>query len=163
MDNYRNPNEYWYYNQRYDFKAPDNMKGCFYGLVGIIIIVIASLLFSSCKTQYVPVETIKTEYKTNTVHDSVFVETIKHDSVSVMQKGDTVFVSKWHTLYKDRWRDKLVTDTVIKVDSIQVPYPVEKQLTKWQQIKMDTGGIAILALVVVLVILLLKWLIKNKM
>ena len=42
------------------------------------------LILSSCRTvEYVevPVETVKTEYKTNTVHDSVFVETIQGSSV----------------------------------------------------------------------------------
>lgn len=40
-------------------------------------------------------------------------------------------------------------------DSIRVPYPVEKQLTKWQQWKMDLGGWAmgVLAVLVILVII----------
>lgn len=159
---YHNPNDHWYYSVRYDKKSAQSMKGCFYGLIGIFILIIACLLLSSCKTVYVPVETVKTEYITNTVHDSVVVETIKHDSVVVTQKGDTVFVSQWHTLYKDRWRDKLITDTIIKIDSVQVTYPVEKPLAKWEQTKMDIGGIAMIVLVVVLIILLLKWLVKIK-
>ena len=160
---YNNPDDYWYYHYECDNDFVGSMKGCLYSLIGIIIMVIISLLFGSCSTQYVPVETIKTEYKTNTVHDSVFVETVKHDSVAIIQKGDTVFVSKWHTLYKDRWREKLITDTVIKVDSVQVPYPVERKLTKWEQAKMDMGGIAISGLVVIVIILLLKWFIKKRL
>lgn len=159
---YRNPNDNWYYNRRYDMKSRESMKGCFYSLIGILILMIVSLLMSSCKTVYVPVETVKTEYQTVTVHDSIFTELIKHDSIVIAQKGDTVFVSRWHTLYKDRWRDKLITDTIIKIDSIQVPYPVERQLTTWEKTKMDMGGIAMLVLVVVLFIMLLKWLVKIK-
>lgn len=153
--------EEYYYDYLYDKKAAKSMKSCFYSLVGIILLVILSLLFSSCKSiQYVPVETVRTEYKTNTVHDSVFVESIKHDSVVIMQKGDTVFVSKWHTLYKDRWRERLITDTLIKIDSIQIPYPVEKKLTKWQQIKMDVGGISIGACLCIIVMLIVGFLVR---
>jgi hypothetical protein len=37
-------------------------------------------------------------------------------------------------------------------DSIPVPYPVEKRLTKWQQAKVDWGGWALLILVILVVI-----------
>ena len=43
-------------------------------------------------------------------------------------------------------------DTIMQRDSIPVPYPVEKQLTKWQQWKMDAGGWA-MGVAAVLVIL----------
>lgn len=51
-----------------------------------------------------------------------------------------------------------------KTDSVQVPYPVEKELSKWEQTKMDFGGMAIggaVALCVV-AIALAVWLIKTK-
>ena len=106
-------------------------------LVGILV----CLLISSCKTQYVPVETIKTEYITNTVHDSVYFETVKNDSIVIREKGDTIFVDRWHTLYQDRWRERLVTDTLIKIDSIQVPYPVEKKkLGFWEKARYTSLG-----------------------
>lgn len=55
------------------------------------------------------------------------------DSVYVKEKGDTVLIEKYKYLY----RDKLVRDTmyISKVDSIQVPYPVEKEFTWWLKIK----------------------------
>ena len=37
-------------------------------------------------------------------------------------------------------------------DSIPVPYPVEKRLTKWQQAKVDWGGWALLILIILVVI-----------
>lgn len=153
----------WYYNQRYDNKEPDNMKGCFYSLFGILIVAVLSLLLSSCKTiQYVPVEKVVTEYKTNTVHDSVYLEVVKHDSVVIEKLGDTIFVNKWHTLYKDRWKEIVSIDTIIKVDTIPVLYPVEKKLTKWQKTKMETGGIAIVACVTAILIFIIYWIIKLK-
>ncbi len=51
-----------------------------------------------------------------------------------------------------------------KTDSIQVPYPVERQLTKWETVKMEAGGWAIGAGSVLLVALVavVVWLIKIK-
>lgn len=73
-------------------------------------------------------------------------------------KGDTVFRDRWHTEY----RDKLIRDTINITDTIktEVPYPVEKKLTRWQSFKMDIGGIAIGVVVALLIII--GWLIYKK-
>ena len=47
-----------------------------------------------------------------------------------------------------------------KADSIQVPYPVEKRLTRWQQTKVDYGGFSLAANLALLCIPVL-WLIKK--
>lgn len=103
---------------------------------------------SSCRTQYVPVETVRTEFRTRDSirHDSIY----RHDSVFVRVNGDTVYLYKYKYLYKYQYVDR--TDTLIKMDSIQVPYPVEKQLTKWQRFKLDFGGIAMLVMIGIVVI-----------
>ena len=46
-------------------------------------------------------------------------------------------------------------------DSIRVPYPVEKPLTKWQRWKMDMGGLA-MGVAAVLVILFVVRLFKIR-
>lgn len=53
-------------------------------------------------------------------------------------------------------REQLKT---IKADSIPVPYPVEKRLSRWEEVKMDFGGVAIggVASVLVLVAAWLAW------
>jgi hypothetical protein len=51
-----------------------------------------------------------------------------------------LLIEKWHTKYRDRIEYRVKTDSFIKVDSIAVPYPVEKKLSKWEQIKIDVGG-----------------------
>lgn len=107
------------------------------------------LILCSCKTKYVPMETVKidTIYINKLQRDSIYM----YDSVFVKDKGDTVFVEKYKYLY----RDKLVRDTLYinRTDSIQTPYPVEKELTKWQQFRMDFGvwaiGIVIITILVV--------------
>lgn len=127
-----------------------------------IAICLGLIVCGSCTTtRYIPIETVRTEYKTKTdsfiQKDSIFVK----DSVLVESKGDTIHWHHWHTEYKDRWRDRIVTDSFIKVDSIPVPYPVEKKLTRWQQVKIDWGGEAIVAMIVVIFIII--WLIVKRL
>lgn len=147
---YSNPNDNWY-NHPEDNRPRGTYKLYFYYIIVVILLVVAALLLSSCKSiQYVPVETVKTEYVTKTdtflQKDSI----VFHDSVCIHSKGDTVWYEKWHTKYKDRIVTKVVIDSFIRTDSIQVPYPVEKKLTKYQQLKMDWGGTAIMGCLVLL-------------
>ena len=148
-----------------DYRDPESLEssyiGCTVALVGIVICVLLALVLNSCTTvRYIPVETVRTEWKTKTdsfiQKDSIFVK----DSVLVESKGDTLHWHHWHTEYKDRWRDRIVTDSFIKVDSIPVPYPVEKKLTRWEQTKIDWGGEAIVMLIIILFIIV--WLIVKR-
>jgi hypothetical protein len=81
--------------------------------------------------------------------DSVHVK----DSVFIHSKGDTVWYEKWHTKYVDRWNKRVVCDTLIKTDSIHVPYPVPAQLSRWQSFCCDYGklmlGGTIMALILI--------------
>lgn len=121
-----------------------------------IVLLVSAICFAGCRTtQYVPVETIKTEYKTRDSirHDSIY----QRDSIYVIDRGDTVYTYKDRYLYKYLYLNRI--DTVIKTDSIQIPYPVEKALTRWQKAKMELGGWAfgvLIMLAIVLVIRLLK-------
>lgn len=87
---------------------------------GIILFILCCMLFG-CKSQVkvieVPVEKVKTEYLNKLQLDSIHII----DSIFVKDKGDTVFYNKYKYIY----RYKNLTDTVIKVDSIQVPYRVD--------------------------------------
>lgn len=132
--------------------------------VAMAVSVLLTSLCSCTRKIYVPVE--NTVMRTDTVYsaklrvDSV----IFRDSVAVKQKGDTVFLTR----YRDRYRVREHTDTVYQsvIDSVKisVPYPVERELTRWEKVKMDAGGIAIGAgtALLVAVIALLIWLIKIK-
>lgn len=111
----------------------------------------------SCRTvKYIPVETIKvdTSYINKLQRDSIYML----DSVYVKEKGDTVLIEKYKYLY----RDKLVRDTLYmaKTDSIQVSYPVEKELTRWQRFRMDFGGWA-MCIVVISILILIVYKIKK--
>jgi len=128
-------------------------KGCFWSFV-IFIVLMMIILFNSCSPKVIYVPEYHTEVVTRTDSvvkiDSVHVK----DSVIIKQAGDTIEIDRWHTEYKDRWRERVVVDSFIKVDSVSVPYPVEKKLSKWQQAKVDWGGWA-MPFVVVLIFLFL--------
>ena len=106
-------------------------------------------VFCSCNSvKYVPVETVK--------HDSIYINKVQvdsvyhRDSIYVVDKGDTVFLYKDRYIYK--YKDRTDTLYVTNTNSIQVPYPVEKELTKWQQFRMDFGGWAIAAVIIIVLI-----------
>ena len=120
-------------------------NGC---LVLFLVLFVLCLLIGCRSVQYVPVETVRfdTTYINKVQRDSIY----KFDSIYVRDKGDTV----WLERYKYLFVDKAVHDTVYinRTDSVQVPYPVEKKLTKWQQFRLDVGGYAIFTVLIVILI-----------
>lgn len=121
-------------------------------LLYIILLMLAICLTSCRSIKYVPVETVKTEYKTR---DSIRFDSIyEHDSIFLFVNGDTVYKEKYR--YKYRYLTINKTDTVMKTDSVQIPYPVEKQLTRWQQMKIELGGWAVGVIVILSIVLMLK-------
>lgn len=137
--------------------------GAFLVWLALILVVMLALALTSCtKTVYVPTE--HTVYNTDTVYEAVLRvdSVIQRDSIAVIQKGDTVLITK----YRDRYRVKQRTDTVYKAktDSVRVrePYPVERELTKWEQTKMDFGGMFLGGLIAVGVAAVIVWIVKRK-
>lgn len=99
-----------------------------------LLIAILLFLCISCSTTKVvevevPVETVRTEYVNNIQYDSIHVI----DSIDRFIKGDTVFLYK----YRDVFKYKYKTDTVVKVDSIQVP--VRTTITKEVEVNKIKG------------------------
>ena len=109
------------------------------GLWLLFLLAVLSLMTGCKQVQYVPVETVRLDsiYLTQTLRDSI----VRYDSVYVRDKGDTLYVERWKYLY----RDKVRVDTMVsvRVDTLAVPYPVEKELTRWERVKMEAGGVAI--------------------
>lgn len=121
-------------------------------LLYIILLMLAICLTSCRGIKYVPVETVKTEYKTR---DSIRFDSIyEHDSIFLFVKGDTVYKEKYR--YKYRYLTINKTDTVMLTDSVQIPYPVEKQLTRWQQMKIELGGWAFGMAIISLIVLIIR-------
>ena len=133
-------------------------RGCFFTAIGITALAIIALLaLSSCgTTKYVEVPVIKTDTLIVTDHqrDSVYL----HDSITIKQQGDTIWVQEWHTKYKL----KEVHDTTIVAthDTIARPYPIieyeEKPLTWWQRTVRDLGYLALGAIIIGILLLIFK-------
>ena len=127
-------------------------------VVVLVIGVLIALLLCGCSPRVVTVPEVHTEY---IVRSDTFIKRdsiVRNDSVIIRVQGDTVMVERWHTKMVDRWRDRVVRDTVIRCDSVSVPYPVEKKLTKWQQIKIRFTDYAIVAVIILVLVYYLLWL-----
>lgn len=94
-------------------------------------------------------------------HDSV----IKHDSVLVYIKGDTIIKERWHNLTTTRWKTTTKTDTIVGdtyvfvTDTVKVKYyvnryktkEVEKPASTWQKVRLFFGDCVLLFLALVAV------------
>lgn len=115
--------------------------------VALLMLAVMMILASCTKTEYVTVEKVKidTTYITKHQRDSIY----QHDSTYIKEKGDSVYIERWHTKYIE----KEVHDTCYqsKVDSIPVPYPVEKevpaQLSWWQKTRIYLANILLIGLI----------------
>lgn len=123
-------------------------------LIIYFLIALMALAMFSCKgsERIVEVPVTKIEYKDRVKEkvDSVYI----HDSTYMYVGGDTVYLYKYRNVY----RDKILRDTVsvVRVDSIAVPYPVERKLTFWEKAQMNILKV----FVVVVCSALLFWLAK---
>lgn len=122
----------------------------------LIIMLLIPAICSCRSVKYVPVETVKTDsiYISNVLRDSIY----RLDSIYIRDKGDTVWVEK----YKYLFVDKLRHDTLYlsRTDSIRVPYPVEKELTRWQQMKLELGGWAF-GIIITAALIIVGWLVYR--
>lgn len=102
------------------------------------------------------------------------------ETVTVNEKGDTIFRDRFiyinlkseekkeYERIIERQRDSISNLQTrlesVKADSVPVPYPVERPLTKWEKTKMDFGGMAIGGMIALglAVVALAVWLIKVK-
>lgn len=134
--------------------------GAALGMTTVIVFVLIGLFiafaFCGCTTtKYVPVETVRTEYKDNVreIHTTDSVT----DTRFVYVKGDTVID------YRDRvkWKEKTVHDSIYieRTDTIREPYPVERELSRWEKAKMDLGGVAMGGLGVIIIAFVI-WLVR---
>ncbi|MBR2017786.1 MAG: hypothetical protein IKA00_10955 [Prevotella sp.] len=126
----------------------------------LFFIIAAAIMMVGCKSvEYVPVLEHRTDtvYQSKVVHDSIY----QHDSTYIKEKGDSVYIERWHTKYVLKEK----TDTLYesRVDSIPIPYEVvkevevEKSLSWWQSMRMHIGGIVCWLLLILAIYGILKW------
>lgn len=134
----------------------------------LLVMVLATLCLCGCKTvKFVPVPEYHTLYKTrvdtvqrwDSVRDVQWMTVREVDSTQLAALGiqlkglKNALLIERHKLLQQISNEKThKVDTIMQRDSIPVPYPVEKPLTKWQRWKMDAGGWA-MGVAAVLVIL----------
>lgn len=122
------------------------------------------MMLQSCRTKYVSVPEYHNVYvnkhDTLTKHDSIY----QKEFVDRYVKGDSVFLTKTQVDYRFRNIYKTLYRDSIKVDSLRVPYPVERKLNKWESLKMEVGGWAIgglSAVVIALIAYIVTWLVRR--
>ena len=144
-------------------------KRFFWAFTTFVLTMGVALFMLSCKTDYIPVETSHTEHHWHT--DSIKeVDSVIHERHTTIMQLDSVAMAHYGIQLKNAERAWLVKSwelerqienlqrlTAIRDtirDTLQVPYPVEKKLTKWQQAKVDWGGWAMLGVLVVIILFL---------
>ena len=135
------------------------------------------LMLCGCKSiQYVPVETVRTEivHQTDTVKQTDSTKTEKETIIREARPEDSLMLAKLGIKLQSNERllillQKELSDTKKELeekhnsDSVRVeykdrPYPVEKQLTRWQSFCIDYGKIMLgstIAGVIVIVLLII--------
>lgn len=123
-------------------------------LLAAFLIAFLLMLCTGCKTRYLPMEKTKIEYITR---DSIRVDsTFVHDSVYIRERGETITVFKYK--YIDRYKYINKTDTVLKTDTTLITrvQTVEKSLSWWQKLRINLGGVTLIAIFIVIVSFILK-------
>ena len=114
-------------------------NGCVGVLLWMLIILLAGFVLiglGACRSvRYIPVESVRHDSVVTILHhrDSIY----QNDSVYIKEKADTLLIERWHT----RWRDRVSHDTLYmsKTDTIMIPVPVERKLTKAERTYITIG------------------------
>ena len=112
--------------------------------VAIILIIALCGVLSSCRSvRYVEVprvsrdtlRVVQVETRRDSVRDSIFLREFV--------QGDTIYRVKY--VERLRWRDRWRVDTVqaVRVDSVGVPYPVERKVSRWDKVRYMWRGAAV--------------------
>lgn len=129
--------------------------------MAVTMLIFLCLISGGCTRKvYVPVENVVTRTDT-CFYAKLRVDSVTlRDSVAVIQRGDTVMITKWRDRYRVRERVDTVYSSATDSVTLRVPYPVERELSRWEQTKMDFGGMAIGGLIIALCVAV-AWLIKK--
>ena len=124
----------------------------------LIVAILAGLSLWGCKPY-------KVAQRETVIKDSLYIVQRMIDRVLIR---DSVYERHVHdTIYKYKERETVryiaMRDTLYieRRDSVSVPYPVERQLTKWEAIRMRLGDI-LLIIVNIGLIYVVIWLIRRR-
>lgn len=133
------------------------------------------------RTEYIAADTTAVYNRLTQMFESMREREARSDSlidrsnetVTLNEQGDTVRCDRERVIYRATGRERdlekktVQQDSIInslrlqlasvKQDSVPVPYPVEKKLTKWERTKIDWGGWSMAVLAAVVVVALGLW------
>lgn len=141
------------------------VKGCSELIVAFILSLVICFVITCCVgckphkevvTEYVEQPVVVTqEHHTESVRVDIVRDTIhQRDSIYHYINGDTTIIERWH--YYTNNNQQVRVDTLVKVDSVQVPVEVVRvkevakveevnRLKWWQRLLMSIGGLALIA------------------
>ena len=149
------------------------------GLMKVVMLVIVAIIIiaflAGCKTKYVTVPEYHETYVSRT--DTVWkTDSVKDVQISIIQEVDSAYLHKigiinppekayliQNSQNKEVSKSLIehITDTILKVDSVPKIIIKEKELSKWQHLKMDAGVAAMCIAAALLLLFLLKLLIRK--
>ena len=153
-------------------------KNILFDLIWYIMVTGFSLLLAyfitSCAPRYITVP--EYHYESHHTADTIIQkDSVTKENNTIIREADSTLLAELGIRLRDGERAILVLrreverlmnqqrevvhDTVVKTDSINVPYPVEKQLTRWESLKMEAGGyfLALLIVVIIVFVVILIW------
>ena len=132
-----------------------------------ILFAFISAVMVACSPRYVTVP--EYHYESHHTHDTISkVDSVWRERNTVIREADSTMLADLGIRLKQGERAILVLrneleramsqqreavhDTIERVDSVRVPYPVEKQLTRWQSLKMKAGGYVFVLLIIIVIV-----------
>ena len=149
------------------------------GLMKVVMLTIVAIItiaiLAGCKTKYVTVPEYHETYVSRA--DTVWkTDSVKDVQISIIQEVDSAYLHKigiinppekayliQNSQNKEVSKSLIehTTDTILKVDSVPKLIIKEKELSKWQHLKMDAGVAAMCIAAAILLLFLLKLLIRK--
>lgn len=132
------------------------------GWISVLVILLASAICSCRSVKYVPVETVRVD--STVVRDTLMEVQLVPYRDSTATADTTSFLSNPYAYSWARWSGGLLQHSLgiwpFATTQVKVPYfidryvtvtkpqivEVEKELSRWQQFKLDVGGAAIFGL-----------------
>lgn len=143
------------------------------------IFLMTFILAGCTRTVYVPMPSVSVERNDHSVNatdiekdrsrESTREQVTSDTKVTVNENGDTLRTDTRFIYLRDRETERenerlrAIVDSLrsVKVDSVPVPYPVERELSRWERTKVDFGGYA-MALLGAVIAVAVTWLARRR-
>lgn len=159
----------------------DNNSGCASPIVACVIFAVF-MLFSCKSVEYVPYEVVKKEivHKTDTVEkkvetnketNTIIREGRPEDSVLLAKLGIKLSANERLLILQQQQISDLTNELKeihnkdsVRDDSVQVPVPYERKLSRWEQTCLDYGRVMMggtIVAIIVIILWIISWIKKR--